>query len=112
MAEGENNSPTGRFWSMIGAVSGGAMGFIIANVPGAIAGTVAGNRLGAVRDNRGKSVYSVYQELDQPAKMRLLSELSNYNIMKLMTGLDTRLDLSVVLLFWRGWSRCMQYPYQ
>ncbi|KAI5235729.1 DnaJ-domain-containing protein [Aureobasidium subglaciale] len=77
MAEGENNSPTGRFWSMIGAVSGGAMGFIIANVPGAIAGTVAGNRLGAVRDNRGKSVYSVYQELDQPAKMRLLSELAS-----------------------------------
>ncbi|CAD0110676.1 unnamed protein product [Aureobasidium uvarum] len=70
MAEGENNSPTGRFWSMIGAVSGGAMGFIIANVPGAIAGTVAGNRLGAVRDNRGKSVYS----------------LSGIGIMKLTTG--------------------------
>lgn len=76
MAEGENNSPTGKFWGIVGAVSGGAMGFIIANAPGAIAGAVAGNRLGAVRDTRGKSVYSVFQELDQPAKMRLLGELA------------------------------------
>lgn len=52
------------------------MGFIVANVPGAIAGAVAGNRLGAVRDKRGKSVYSVFQELDQPEKMRLLSQLA------------------------------------
>jgi diphthamide biosynthesis protein 4 len=33
--------------------------------------------LGAVRDKRGKSVYSVYQELEQPEKMRLLSELAS-----------------------------------
>jgi len=76
MAEGDNNHPTGKFWSIVGAVSGGAMGFIVANAPGAIAGAVAGNRLGAVRDTRGKSVYSVYQELDQPAKMRLLGDLA------------------------------------
>ena len=37
------------------------MGFIVANFPGALAGAVAGNRLGAVRDARGKSVYSVFQ---------------------------------------------------
>ena len=72
----EDKKPTNSFWSMIGAVSGGAMGFIVANVPGAIAGTVAGNRLGAIRDKRGKSVYSVYQELEQPEKMRLLSQLA------------------------------------
>jgi len=53
--------PTGKFWSMIGGVSGGAMGFIVANVPGAMAGALAGNRLGAVRDKRGKAVYSVFQ---------------------------------------------------
>ena len=46
---------------------GGAIGFIVANAPGAIAGAVAGNRLGAVRDSKGKSVYSVFQELDQHA---------------------------------------------
>ncbi|KAK3072667.1 hypothetical protein LTR53_006406 [Teratosphaeriaceae sp. CCFEE 6253] len=77
MAEGADATPTGRFWSLVGGASGGAMGFIVANVPGAIAGAVAGNRLGAVRDKRGKSVYSVYQELGQPERMRLLSELAS-----------------------------------
>lgn len=75
MADNERR-PTNAFWSVVGAVSGGAMGFIVANLPGAIAGTVAGNRLGAIRDKRGKSVYSVFQELEQPEKMRLLSELA------------------------------------
>ena len=65
LAEGERAQPTGKFWSLVGGLSGGAMGFIIANFPGAIAGAVAGNRLGAVRDARGKSVYSVFQELPQ-----------------------------------------------
>ncbi|GAB7359410.1 hypothetical protein MBLNU230_g6059t1 [Neophaeotheca triangularis] len=71
-----DNTPTKQFWSLVGGVSGGAMGFIVGNMPGAIAGAVAGNRLGAVRDKRGKSVYAVYQELEQPEKMRLLSELA------------------------------------
>lgn len=75
MAE-DDNSPNKTFWSIVGGVSGGAMGFIVANLPGAVAGAVAGNRLGAVRDKRGKSVYSVFQELEQPEKMRLLSELA------------------------------------
>ena len=76
MAEGDEHRPTKRFWSLVGTVSGGALGFIVANVPGAIAGSVAGNRLGSVRDTKGKSVYSVFQDLDQPAKMRILSELA------------------------------------
>lgn len=76
MADDDKN-PTKTFWSIVGAASGGAMGFIVANFPGAVAGAVAGNRLGAVRDKRGKSVYSVYQELEQPEKMRLLSELAS-----------------------------------
>lgn len=75
LADGESR-PTHAFWSILGAVSGGVMGFIIANVPGALAGTVAGNRLGAIRDKKGKSVYSVFQELDQSEKMRILSELA------------------------------------
>lgn len=60
MAE-DQGRPTGKFWSIIGGLSGGAMGFIVANFPGAAAGAVAGNRLGAVRDTKGKSVYSVFQ---------------------------------------------------
>jgi len=77
MAEGENNSPTKTFWSIVGGASGGAMGFIVANMPGAVAGAVAGNRLGAIRDKKGKSVYTVFNELEQPDKMRLLSELAS-----------------------------------
>jgi hypothetical protein len=73
----EDNGPTKAFWSIVGGLSGGAMGFIVANMPGAIAGAVAGNRLGAIRDKRGKSVYSVFQELDQPEKMKLLGELAS-----------------------------------
>ncbi|KAF4624636.1 hypothetical protein G7Y89_g13534 [Cudoniella acicularis] len=56
MAE-NGGRPTGLFWSVVGGLSGGAMGFIIANFPGMLAGAVAGNRLGAVRDAKGKSVY-------------------------------------------------------
>jgi hypothetical protein len=61
MAEDGTNQPTGKFWGMIGGLSGGALGFIMANVPGMVAGAVAGNRLGSVRDAKGKSVYSVFQ---------------------------------------------------
>lgn len=75
MAE-EKGRPTGKFWSIIGGLSGGAMGFIVANFPGAAAGAVAGNRLGAVRDAKGKSVYAVFSELPQGDKAKLLSELA------------------------------------
>lgn len=61
LAEDGTNQPTSKFWAMIGGVSGGALGFIMANVTGMVAGAVAGNRLGAVRDAKGKSVYTVFQ---------------------------------------------------
>jgi hypothetical protein len=61
MAEEGTNRPTSKFWGVIGGMSGGALGFIVANVPGLVAGAVAGNRLGAVRDAKGKSVAAVFQ---------------------------------------------------
>lgn len=76
LAEGHDAQPTGKFWSVVGGLSGGAMGFIVANFPGALAGAVAGNRLGAVRDARGKSVYAVFQELPQGDKAKLLTQLA------------------------------------
>jgi curved DNA-binding protein CbpA len=76
LAEGREARPTGKFWSLVGGLSGGAMGFIIANFTGAVAGAVAGNRLGAIRDAKGKSVYTVFQELPQSDKSKLLSELA------------------------------------
>lgn len=77
MAENDARAtPTGKFWSLVGGLSGGAMGFIVANFPGAIAGAVAGNRIGAIRDAKGKSVFQVFQELPQGDKARLLSQLA------------------------------------
>lgn len=52
-----------RIWSWIGALSGIGLGFIVANLPGALLGAVAGNRLGAIRDAKGKSVAAVFSEL-------------------------------------------------
>ncbi|RLL97248.1 hypothetical protein CFD26_106709 [Aspergillus turcosus] len=76
-ADGQRRTrPTSRFWSVVGGISGGALGFIVANTPGALAGAVAGNRLGAVRDAKGKSVYEVFLELPQSERARLLSELA------------------------------------
>ncbi|KAG4433384.1 hypothetical protein IFR05_011144 [Cadophora sp. M221] len=75
MAE-NGGTPTGKFWSVVGGLSGAAMGFIVANFGGMVAGAVAGNRLGAVRDAKGKSVYAVFQELPQDAKGKLLSQLA------------------------------------
>lgn len=86
LAEGSEAKPTGKFWSLVGGLSGGAMGFIIANFPGALAGAVAGNRLGAVRDAKGKSVYSVFQELPQGDKAKLLSELAAKVFATAVTG--------------------------
>ena len=93
MAEGQDATPTSKFWSVVGGLSGGAMGFIVANFPGMLAGAVAGNRMGAVRDAKGKSVYTVFQvscglsdhvsetlmdfqELPQGDKARLMSQLA------------------------------------
>ena len=59
------------WWSWIGALGGASLGFIIANFPGLLAGAVAGNRLGAIRDAKGKSVAVVFSQLggDQKAEV-------------------------------------------
>lgn len=78
--EGEGSErqtkPTSRFWTIVGAASGFGLGVIIGNITGGIAGAAAGAKLGGIRDKKGKSVYSVYQELPQDDKARLLSELA------------------------------------
>ena len=51
------------WWSWTGAVCGGGLGFIVANIPGLMVGAYAGNRLGAIRDAKGKSVAAVFSEL-------------------------------------------------
>ncbi|KAI1852243.1 hypothetical protein JX266_002421 [Neoarthrinium moseri] len=76
LAEGNDARPNGKFWGVAGGVSGGVLGFILANFPGLMAGAVAGNRLGAVRDAKGKSVYQVFQELPQADRATLLTQLA------------------------------------
>ncbi|THH20848.1 hypothetical protein EW146_g602 [Bondarzewia mesenterica] len=51
------------WWSYMGAACGAGIGFIVANIPGGLIGGYAGNRLGAVRDAKGKSVAQVFSEL-------------------------------------------------
>lgn len=75
MAENDNR-PTGKFWSVVGGLSGAAMGFIMANFPGMLAGAAAGGKLGSIRDARGMSVYAVFQQMDQGTRMQLLSQLA------------------------------------
>jgi len=64
------------WWSMIGTVCGAGIGFIIANIPGSVAGGVAGNRLGAIRDAKGKSVAVVFASLGGEQKAQILRALA------------------------------------
>lgn len=58
--EVERHAP---WWAWLGAICGAGIGFIIANIPGLMVGAYAGNRLGAIRDAKGKSVAAVFSQL-------------------------------------------------
>lgn len=58
--EVERHAP---WWAWFGAICGAGIGFIIANIPGLMVGLYAGNRLGAIRDAKGKSVAAVFSQL-------------------------------------------------
>lgn len=75
-SEGDQHRPTSRFWSIAGTAAGGVLGFIVGNALGATIGAFVGNRAGTIRDKAGKSVYEVFQSLDQGSKARVLSELA------------------------------------
>ncbi|WVW82562.1 hypothetical protein I302_104573 [Kwoniella bestiolae CBS 10118] len=64
------------WWSWVGGASGAALGYIVANVPGAVAGGFAGNRLGAVRDAKGRAVGEVFRELGAGQKAEILKALA------------------------------------
>ena len=51
------------WWTYVGAACGAGLGFIMANLPGMMVGAYAGNRLGAIRDAKGKAVAAVFAEL-------------------------------------------------
>ncbi|KAJ7161323.1 DnaJ domain-containing protein [Mycena crocata] len=71
--EVERHAP---WWAWLGGLAGGAIGFIVANFPGLMLGAVAGNRLGAVRDAKGKSVAAVFSDLGGNQKAEILRALA------------------------------------
>ncbi|KAL0575980.1 hypothetical protein V5O48_005980 [Marasmius crinis-equi] len=64
------------WWTYFGAVCGAGIGYIVANIPGSMLGGYAGNRLGAIRDAKGKSVASVFNELGGSQKAEILRALA------------------------------------
>ncbi|WWD17645.1 hypothetical protein CI109_102086 [Kwoniella shandongensis] len=64
------------WWSWVGGASGAAIGYIVANIPGAVAGGFAGNRLGAVRDAKGRAVGEVFKDLGGTQKAEILRALA------------------------------------
>ncbi|CDO72368.1 hypothetical protein BN946_scf184977.g66 [Trametes cinnabarina] len=64
------------WWTWLGAVCGAGIGFIIANIPGLMVGMYAGNRLGAIRDAKGKSVAAVFSQLGGSQKAEILRALA------------------------------------
>ncbi|KAH9968986.1 DnaJ domain-containing protein [Russula dissimulans] len=63
-------------WTWLGSACGAGLGFITANVPGLVVGAYAGNRLGAIRDAKGKSVAAVFAELAGEQKAEILRALA------------------------------------
>jgi len=63
-------------WAWLGAACGAGLGFIVANVPGTLVGAYAGNRLGAIRDAKGKSVAAVFTQLGGQQKAEILRALA------------------------------------
>ncbi|OCH96534.1 DnaJ-domain-containing protein, partial [Obba rivulosa] len=64
------------WWTWLGAICGAGLGFIIANIPGLMVGGYAGNRLGAIRDAKGKSVAAVFNQLGGSQKAEILRALA------------------------------------
>ncbi|KAJ1942510.1 hypothetical protein FBU59_003176 [Linderina macrospora] len=64
------------FWGTVGMGSGAVLGFIVANLPGAVAGGYAGRKLGAVRDKTGRAVYESFQALPHARKLQILTALA------------------------------------
>ncbi|TFK57305.1 DnaJ-domain-containing protein [Heliocybe sulcata] len=64
------------WWTYLGAACGAGIGFIVANVPGLMVGAVAGNRLGAIRDAKGKPVAAVFTQLGGNQKAEILRALA------------------------------------
>ncbi|KAI8889457.1 DnaJ-domain-containing protein [Backusella circina FSU 941] len=64
-----------HIWKLLGVSAGAVLGYIIGNVPGAAVGALAGKTLGQVRDNKGVSVYTAFQKLNNDQRRDILTTL-------------------------------------
>ncbi|KAJ2714650.1 hypothetical protein H4R19_001617 [Coemansia spiralis] len=69
-------SGSGSWWSALGLLGGATLGFVVANLPGAVLGGVAGRGLGAVRDRTGRPAYHVFKTLPHARKAQVLAALA------------------------------------
>ena len=67
----EMERPT-SVWRTSGTLSGAVLGYIVANLPGAIGGAVLGHGLGAIRDVKGQPVSQVFLSLPLEARASVL----------------------------------------
>ncbi|RSH87959.1 uncharacterized protein EHS24_000482 [Apiotrichum porosum] len=65
-----------KTWTYVGGAAGAALGFIVANAAGAVAGAFAGSQLGRVRDAKGKPVAQVFAGLPMSQKTQILRALA------------------------------------
>ncbi|KAJ2809245.1 hypothetical protein H4R20_000240 [Coemansia guatemalensis] len=72
----EVGNAVGAWWSMLGLGAGAVLGFIIANLPGAVVGGFAGKSLGAIRDRSGRPVYDSFKDLPHARKAQVLAALA------------------------------------
>ncbi|PIA18954.1 DnaJ-domain-containing protein [Coemansia reversa NRRL 1564] len=73
---GGGGGTLGAWWSTLGLAAGAVIGFIIANIPGAVVGGFAGKSLGAIRDRSGRPVYDSFKELPHARKAQILAALA------------------------------------
>ncbi|KAJ3192909.1 hypothetical protein HK101_005777 [Irineochytrium annulatum] len=64
------------FWEPIGAIAGIMLGFIVFNIPGAVAGYYMGDKMGKVRDMKGVSVYEAFCKLGKERRAEILSHMA------------------------------------
>ncbi|KAJ3091158.1 hypothetical protein HK102_001514 [Quaeritorhiza haematococci] len=64
------------FYQPLGGAGGAMLGFIIMNIPGAIAGYYFGSKMGRIRDFHGVSVYEAFSKLGQEKRAEILTHLA------------------------------------
>ncbi|TPX37970.1 hypothetical protein SmJEL517_g00252 [Synchytrium microbalum] len=75
-----------HIYGTLGAVSGAILGFITANMVGAVAGFAAGGALGKVRDAKGVSVYDAFTKLSSPQRRQILERIATQILGVAMSG--------------------------